>query len=88
MKYAIRVSRLPPAVIYATVHRSINEVLTALEVEDTGSPFQTCCNIVHWLRSDILCDKVQLVEDTSIVFTDKRDADVLIVKTDKGFEVV
>jgi hypothetical protein len=49
--------------------------------------FGTMQEIHDWLIGDILCDYFEIEEDATIVFTDKRDADVLIIKTDKGFEI-
>lgn len=95
MKYAIRLSHLPPVVIYATLKRSAEDVVAALceeatEAKQCGMGICGYVNkVLRWLADDILCESCQLVEDdTRLVFTDTRDADYLITKTDKGFDVV
>jgi hypothetical protein len=89
MKYAIRLSRLPPAVIYADIELEPEAVVAILAANSNGVGV---CGLVHktlqWLAEDIFCDRFELVEDEGkIVFTDPKDAEVLITRTDKGFDV-
>jgi hypothetical protein len=87
MKFAIKLSALPPAVIYATINRPVGGVVDILKELDVGVGV---CGLVHkvleWLGQQ--CSYFELVEDGSrIVSTDTRDADILIIKVPTGWDV-
>jgi hypothetical protein len=89
MRYAIKLSYLPPLVIYVDAKRDASAMLAGLcEYAAGAGIFELAIRVHNWLATDILCDNVRIVEnEANIVFTDTTDVDVLIIKTDKGFEV-
>ena len=78
MKYAIRLSHVPPAVLYLTTDSEPADVIKEIHDRRKLDPgvFHFVLNLFSWYYSRWV---VELVEDeTSIVFTDPKDADYLI----------
>jgi hypothetical protein len=90
MKYAIRVSHLPPCVIYATIEGEPPEVLAWMneEIHLTNGVFKLVTNILRTLEDDIMASSVYMLEDENrVVFTDTRDVDILITRVPTGWEM-
>jgi hypothetical protein len=90
MKYAIRVSHLPPCVIYADIQRTSTEVLAwvCVELSKSPGPFKLASEIYTGLTMDMLASNVRMVEDErAVVFTNTDDVDVLITRSPTGFNV-
>lgn len=87
MKYVLRLSYLPPLAIYVELGRDATSVLAALCNCAKGvGKFQFVHRVLDWLELDCLqWSPVEIVEDR--MFTENRDADILIIKTDKVFDV-
>ncbi len=83
MRYAIRLSRLPSLVVYVTINSPPDEMIDDLEdcYRDNG-PFKAVHRILSWFEA---YDHTVVEDETNIVFTDTRDADYLICKTNRGF---
>jgi hypothetical protein len=89
MRYAIKLSYLPPLTFYVDAQRTPGDIMATLAQCAKGAGiFEFAIRVYNWLSVDVLCDNVRIVEnEANIVFTDTTDVDVLIIKTDKGFDV-
>jgi hypothetical protein len=82
MKYAIRISRLPPCVAYINSIQPIENILAILNrPEYINKPF-TLSAYLNFLFEFW----IEIVEDeTSMVFTDTRGADYLLLREGDKF---
>jgi len=85
MKYAIRLSYLPPCILYLDVDLAPDAVVAELCYWSKGvGPFQFVHNIVAYFMG--VSDGIRLVEDgKSAASTDPKDSDYLMLKTDHGW---
>jgi hypothetical protein len=77
MKYAIRLSHLPPVVLYVATTEPVDVVVRDLQLCQVGGLVHRVMNTVAWCKhAGWFCELVE--DENTIVFTDTRDADYLI----------
>lgn len=89
MKYAIRLSHLPPAVLYITakwepdvVVKTVNSMLN-LE----AGVFHFVKNMLDWCEQCQVKRYVLVEDESTVVFTDPRDADYLVIPINGVYDI-